>query len=69
MGQDQGFAGGYLLDYFSSHKHPFPVKLGNLRELCGSDCATPYKWRQLVRRALAVLVRVGFLTEWSYLRK
>lgn len=57
--------GKRLMDYFGSHREPFPVKVEKLRDLCGSETAVMAKWRQLVRVALEELKGSGFLLDWS----
>lgn len=55
-----------LMDYFSSHRNPYPIKSDQLRDLCGSETASIRKWRQLLSRALDELEAIGFLTEWAF---
>lgn len=54
-----------LMDFFSSHREPWPVKVDKLREMCGSETKTLTKWRQQVDQALNQLVQVGFLADWK----
>lgn len=53
-----------LMDYFSTHRTPFPVKAESLRQLCGSETKSATRWRQLVRMALDELKAAGFIRSW-----
>lgn len=54
-----------LMDYFGSHKEPYPVKIDKLKSMCGSETAASTKWRQLVRRALDELKEAGVVADWT----
>lgn len=53
-----------LFGYWSSHRKPFPVKTETLVRLCGSGMALRH-FRIELKKALDVLVNVGFLDSWQ----
>jgi hypothetical protein len=54
----------WLQLYLSTHAVPFPVKVATLRELSGSRTGELYKFRQLLRGALADLKDNGSIKDW-----
>lgn len=48
-----------LTDYIESHKHPFPLSLEKLRQMCGSVDASITSWRQTVKRACSEVQKAG----------
>lgn len=50
-----------MFDYFSSHKHPFPLKLETFRLMCGSESTRPKKWREQVGSACGELSESGLV--------
>jgi len=46
-----------LADYVESHKHPYPLALERLRQMCGSNDSTLTSWRQTVRKACAEIAK------------
>lgn len=53
--------GKWLLNYYSTHAVPYPIKVSTLHELCGSECKVLKKWRQMLKESLETLVKTGFL--------
>jgi TrfA protein len=51
--------------YFSSHRHPHPVKLVTLQELTGCRNAQKASFKRQCRTALDALVKVGFLESYK----
>ena len=45
-----------LMDYFCSHKHPYPTKITALLTLVGSSATAMRTWRSMLRAALGELV-------------
>lgn len=52
----------WLHAFYSTHAQPYPYKVETIRRLCGSEVEELWKFRQLLRRALAELESV---TGWS----
>lgn len=50
-----------LFDYFGSHRDPFPMPLEKFRLMCGSETATPRKWKQQVSKACEELNNSGLI--------
>jgi hypothetical protein len=55
----------WLHSYYASHREPFQIKLDTLKKGAGMTTESPAKVRQLIEKALAKLVEVGFLTSWT----
>lgn len=55
----------FLLDLYASHAKPFPYKVETLRDLCGSNTAELWKFRQTLKKALDALKSVGAILDWS----
>jgi len=53
----------WLHRYYSTHQHPYPMKLETLQRMCGAK-ASPKKFREQMREALNELVDHQFLAEW-----
>ena len=51
--------------YLATHATPFPVKVATLRTLSGSRTPVLWKFRQMLRRALADLQANGDITAWE----
>jgi hypothetical protein len=54
-----------LHEYFSSHEQPFPVSLGFLSDLTGSENKQKADFKRKIKTALEGLVKIGFLKSWS----
>lgn len=50
-----------LFDYFGSHRDPYPMTLEKFRLMCGSETATPRKWKQQVNKACEELNSSGLI--------
>lgn len=55
----------WLHSYYASHHKPYPVKLGTLKKGSGITTESPAALRQLMTKALAKLLDVGFLESWE----
>ncbi len=55
----------WLHGYYASHRDPYPVKLNTLKKGAGITTERPAKVRELIEKALAELVNVGFLESWE----
>lgn len=55
----------WLHGYYASHKQPYPVKLDTIKAGAGITTERPAKVRELIEKALAELVKVGFLKSWE----
>jgi hypothetical protein len=55
----------WLHSYYASHNKPFPVKIGTLKIGAGITTECVAALRQLIEKALARLVAVGFLESWE----
>ena len=55
----------WLHSYYASHQKPFPVKIGTLKKGAGITTESITALRQLIEKALAKLVEVGFLESWE----
>ena len=53
----------WLHGYYSSHKHPYPIKLDTLRSLCGSNTRGLHHFRSEVRSAME---KVAETTGWKW---
>ena len=51
----------WLHGYWSSHKQIYPIYDATLMRLCGAETEAIWKFRQLLREALAELEAAGFL--------
>ena len=51
--------------FYSSHRHPFPLKLATLRAYTGSRNKQPADFKRKVRAALDRLVEIGFLVGYK----
>ena len=51
----------WLHGYWSSHKQIYPIYDTTLMKLCGAETEAIWKFRQLLREALAELEAAGFL--------
>ena len=51
----------FLHGYYSSHKKPYPVKIETLHKLSGSRNKNMRNFKILTEKALAELVKIGFL--------
>jgi hypothetical protein len=51
--------------YFSSHRHPHPIKIATLQELTGSRNAQAAGFKRHCRAALEALVKIGFLQNYN----
>lgn len=56
----------WLHGYYASHAQPFPVKVGTIHNLCGSDTAEIWKFRQTLRRALDALTDASNANEQPF---
>ena len=54
----------FLHRFYSSHRHPFALKVETILRLTGSGTASLSKFRQLLRDALDALVQVKFLSAY-----
>lgn len=54
----------WLMNYYSSHREPFPEKVGTLMARSGSTIKTERRFKQSLCGALAELASVGFLKSW-----
>lgn len=52
----------WLHAFYSTHAAPYRYKVETIKNLCGSDTEDLWKFRQMLRRAIAELSRV---TGWS----
>lgn len=57
-------AAKWLLNYLSSHKTPFPVKLTTVSEGAGLQIKEPKNVRRTIRAAAKELIEVGFLASY-----
>lgn len=55
----------WLHGFFSSHAKPYPYKVSTIKELCGSTSKDLRDFRRMLKGALADLVTVGALVDWS----
>ena len=55
----------WLHGYYASHREPFPVKLDTIKRGAGITTERAAKVRELIEKALAELVNVGFLKSWE----
>ncbi len=55
----------WLHGYYASHREPFPIKLESIKQGAGITTERPSKVRELIEKALAELVKVGFLKSWE----
>lgn len=55
----------WLHGYYASHREPYPVKLDTIKKGTGMSTDRPAKVRELIKMALAELVKVGFLQSWE----
>ena len=55
-----------LHSFYFTHRTPFPLKVGTLKDLCRSRLPTLAKFRYQLWPALDRLIKVGFLESWSY---
>lgn len=53
-----------LYDYLASHREPYPLQLETFRQMCGSDCMVPRKWRDMTKAACEELVKTN-LVKWA----
>jgi len=54
----------HLQCWLSSHEQPYPTSVEYLHKLTGSETKELYKFRQMLRKALAKLVDVDVLDDW-----
>ncbi len=52
----------WLHGFYSTHAHPYPMKVETLRGLCGSETGELWKFRQQLK---AALVELGSVTDWN----
>jgi hypothetical protein len=55
----------WLHSFYYTHANPFPMKVETIHHLCGSSTQSLPKFRQLLKRALDELVKVGFFECWE----
>lgn len=55
----------WLHGYYASHREPYPVKLETIKRGAGITTERPAKLRELIEKALAELINVGFLKSWE----
>jgi hypothetical protein len=55
----------WLHGFFSSHAKPYPYKVATLKDLCGSTSSDLRDFRRMLKAALADLVDIGMLVEWT----
>lgn len=55
----------WLQGFYASHAQPYPYKVETLRSLCGSTTARLGDFRKLLLLAMAKLVAVGSIKDWS----
>lgn len=55
----------WLHGHYATHAKPYAYKVDTLKELSGSDVAELKKFRQTLKRALGLLVDVGFLVSFA----
>lgn len=55
----------WLISLYSSHASPYPMKVATIHRYCGSTSSQMSGFRRELKRALAELVKVGFLTEFQ----
>lgn len=55
----------WLHGFYSSHAKPYPYKVSTIKDLCGSTSKDLRDFRRMLKTALADLVTVGMLVDWS----
>ncbi len=55
----------FLFGYYSSHKHPYPIKIETLLELSGSKTKRIAKFKESLKLALEELINIEFLLNYS----
>ncbi len=55
----------FLHGYYSSHRHPYPVKIETLRQLSGSQNRHVAGFKRQAKSALDALVAIGFLLSYK----
>ena len=55
----------WLHSFYYSHRHPFPMKVATIRDLCGSSSKTLRRFRQSLKGALTELQRIGFVAQFT----
>lgn len=55
----------WLHGFLSSHARPYPYKVSTLKDLCGSTSKDLRDFRRMLKTALADLVAIGMLVDWS----
>lgn len=55
----------WLHGFYASHAKPYPYKVSTIKDLCGSTSKDLRDFRRMLKTALADLVRVGMLVDWT----
>lgn len=55
----------WLHGFYSTHADSFPYRVETLHRLCGSECEQLWKFRQELRRSLALLEAAGGIRGWE----
>ena len=57
---------GWVFNFLSSHREPFPFTVTRYHELSGSNTKSMRRFRQSLGTALDKLVEIGFLESWRF---
>lgn len=55
----------WLHGFYASHAKPYPYKVSTIKDLCGSTSKDLRDFRRMLKTALADLVTVGMLVDWT----